>query len=159
MENMIMNTFDFSPLFRSAIGFDRLTNALESAYRSDNNAGYPPYNIELLEENHYRISLAVAGFKEDELDIEIKNGRLTVSGEQKDSSEDKQYLHHGIANRNFERSYQLADYVQVKDAELKDGLLHIDLVREIPEAMKPRKIAINSDVQSEKLIDSDSKAA
>ena len=128
-----MNTFDFTPLFRSAIGFDRLTNALESAYRSDNNAGYPPYNIELLEENHYRISLAVAGFKEDELDIEIKNGRLTVSGAQKDNSEGKQFLHHGIANRNFERSYQLADYVQVKDAELKDGLLHIDLVREIPE--------------------------
>jgi molecular chaperone IbpA len=159
MENMIMNTFDFTPLFRSAIGFDRLTNALENAYRSDNNSGYPPYNIELLEENHYRISLAVAGFKEDELDIEIKNGRLTVSGAQKDGSEDKQYLHHGIANRNFERSYQLADYVSVKDAELKDGLLHIDLVREIPEAMKPRKIAINSDARSEKLIDNESQAA
>ena len=154
-----MNTFDFTPLFRSAIGFDRLTNALENAYRSDNNSGYPPYNIELLEENHYRISLAVAGFKEDELDIEIKNGRLTVSGAQKDGSEDKQYLHHGIANRNFERSYQLADYVSVKDAELKDGLLHIDLVREIPEAMKPRKIAINSDARSEKLIDNESQAA
>ena len=154
-----MNTFDFTPLFRSAIGFDRLTNALENAYRSDNNAGYPPYNIELLEENHYRISLAVAGFKDDELDIEIKNGRLTVSGAQKENSEGKQYLHHGIANRNFERTYQLADYVSVKDAELKDGLLHIDLVREIPEAMKPRKIAINSDVQSEKLIDSNSQAA
>ncbi|MEJ2212824.1 MAG: Hsp20 family protein [Gammaproteobacteria bacterium] len=154
-----MNTFDFTPLFRSAIGFDRLTNALENAYRSDNNSGYPPYNIELLEENHYRISLAVAGFKEDELDIEIKNGRLTVSGAQKDGSEDKQYLHHGIANRNFERSYQLADYVRVKDAELKDGLLHIDLVREIPEAMKPRKIAINSDARSEKLIDNESQAA
>ena len=154
-----MNTFDFTPLFRSAIGFDRLTNALENAYRSDNNSGYPPYNIELLEENHYRISLAVAGFKEDELDIEIKNGLLTVSGAQKDGSEDKQYLHHGIANRNFERSYQLADYVRVKDAELKDGLLHIDLVREIPEAMKPRKIAINSDARSEKLIDNESQAA
>ena len=154
-----MNTFDFTPLFRSAIGFDRLTNALENAYRTDNNSGYPPYNIELLEENHYRISLAVAGFKEDELDIEIKNGRLTVSGAQKDGSEDKQYLHHGIANRNFERSYQLADYVRVKDAELKDGLLHIDLVREIPEAMKPRKIAINSDARSEKLIDNESQAA
>ena len=158
-----MNTFDFTPLFRSAIGFDRLTNALENAYRSDNNSGYPPYNIELLEENHYRISLAVAGFKEDELDIEIKNGRLTVSGAQKDGSEDKQYLHHGIANRNFERSYQLADYVRVKDAELKDGLLHIDLVREIPEAMKPRKIAINSDARSEKLteklIENESQAA
>ena len=154
-----MNSFDFTPLFRSAIGFDRLTNALENAYRTDNNSGYPPYNIELLEENHYRISLAVAGFKEDDLDIEIKNGRLTVSGAQKDGSEDKQYLHHGIANRNFERSYQLADYVSVKDAELKDGLLHIDLVREIPEAMKPRKIAINSDALSEKLIDNESQAA
>ena len=154
-----MNTFDFTPLFRSAIGFDRLTNALENAYRTDNNSGYPPYYLELIVENHYRISLAVAGFKEDELDIEIKNGRLTVSGAQKDGSEDKQYLHHGIANRNFERSYQLADYVRVKDAELKDGLLHIDLVREIPEAMKPRKIAINSDARSEKLIDNESQAA
>lgn len=143
-----MNTFDFSPLFRSGIGFDRLTGALENAYRNDNNSGYPPYNIELLEENNYRISLAVAGFKEDELDIEVKNGRLTVSGSQQDNNKDRKYLHHGIANRSFERTYQLADYVQVKGAQLQDGLLHVDLVREIPEAMKTRKISINSQVKS-----------
>lgn len=150
-----MTTFDFTPLFRSGIGFDRLTNALENAYRTDNNTGYPPYNIELIDENEYRISLAVAGFKEDELDIEINNGRLTVTGSQKENSKDKKFLHHGIANRNFERSYQLADYVVVKGARLTDGLLHIDLVREIPEAMKPRKIAIGQEEQSTPAIESD----
>lgn len=139
-----MNTFDFSPLFRSGIGFDRLTNALENAYRTDNNSGYPPYNIELIDDNEYRISLAVAGFRNDELDIEVKNGRLTVSGSQKENQNERKYLHHGIANRSFERSYQLADYVKVNGAQLIDGLLHIDLVREIPEAMKPRKIAIST---------------
>lgn len=156
-----MTTFDFTPLFRSGIGFDRLTSALENAYRTDNNSGYPPYNIELLEENHYRISLAVAGFREDELDIEIKNGRLTVSGSQQNDQKDRKYLHHGIANRNFERSYQLADYVVVKGAQLNDGLLHIDLVREIPEAMKPRKIQIDRQQQEpmEKRLDKETRAA
>ncbi len=154
-----MNSFDFSPLFRSGIGFDRLTNALENAYRTDNNSGYPPYNIELLEEDNYRISLAVAGFREHELDIEVKNGHLTVSGSQKDNSNERKFLHHGIANRSFERTYQLADFVQVKGAQLKDGLLHIDLLREIPEAMKPRKISIASDRQTEQLIERESAAA
>lgn len=154
-----MNTFDFSPLFRSGIGFDRLTNALENAYRTDNNSGYPPYNIELLEEDNYRISLAVAGFKENELDIEVKNGHLTVSGSQKDNPNERKFLHHGIANRSFERTYQLADFVQVKGAQLKDGLLHIDLLREIPEAMKPRKISIASGRQAEQLIERESVAA
>ena len=154
-----MNTFDFSPLFRSGIGFDRLTSALENAYRTDNNSGYPPYNIELLEEDNYRISLAVAGFREDELDIEVNNGRLTVSGAQKDNPKERTFLHHGIANRSFERSYQLADFVQVKGAQLKDGLLHIDLLREIPETMKPRKISIASDRQPEQLIEAESAAA
>ncbi len=148
-----MTTFDFTPLFRSGIGFDRLTSALENAYRTDNNTGYPPYNIELIDENEYRISLAVAGFKEDELDIEINNGRLTVKGAQKEHSEGKKFLHHGIANRNFERSYQLADYVVVKAAALKDGLLHIELVREIPEAMKPRKIAITTETSATRKAD------
>ena len=154
-----MHTFDFTPLFRSGIGFDRLTSALENAYRTDNNTGYPPYNIELLEEDNYRISLAVAGFKENELDIEVNNGRLTVSGSQKDNQKERKFLHHGIANRSFERSYQLADYVQVKGAQLKDGLLHIDLVREIPEAMKPRKISIASESKEERLIEGESAAA
>ncbi len=143
-----MNTFDFSPLFRSGIGFDRLTSALENAYRTDNNTGYPPYNIELIDENEYRISLAVAGFKNDELDIEVKNGRLTVSGSQKENQNERKFLHHGIANRSFERTYQLADYVKVNGAQLKDGLLHIDLVREIPEAMKARKITISTTAEN-----------
>jgi molecular chaperone IbpA len=159
MENMKMTTFDFTPLFRSGIGFDRLTNALENAHRTDNNTGYPPYNIELFDENKYRISLAVAGFKDKELDIEINSGRLTVKGSQQQNKEGTKFLHHGIANRNFERSYQLADYVVVKGAELKDGLLHIDLTREIPEAMKPRKVEISMPQQSEKLIDAENRAA
>lgn len=132
---------------------------MENAYRTDNNSGYPPYNIELLEEDNYRISLAVAGFREHELDIEVKNGHLTVSGSQKDNSNERKFLHHGIANRSFERTYQLADFVQVKGAQLKDGLLHIDLLREIPEAMKPRKISIASDRQTEQLIERESAAA
>lgn len=154
-----MNTFDFTPLFRSAIGFDRLTNALETAYRTDNNSGYPPYNIELIEDDHYRISLAVAGFKENELDIEVKNGRLTVSGKQQADEQERQFLHRGIATRSFERSYQLADYVEVRGAQLKDGLLHIELVREIPEAMKPRKIEIGNGQSSERLIEGEKAVA
>ena len=155
-----MRTVDFAPLYRSTIGFDDVPRLIESALRmSDTEVGYPPYNIELLEEDNYRITLAVAGFKQDELDIEVKNGRLTVSGSQKDNQKERKFLHHGIANRSFERSYQLADYVQVKGAQLKDGLLHVDLVREIPEAMKPRKIAIASEDKEDRLIEGESVAA
>lgn len=136
-----MTSFDFSPLFRSAIGFDRLTDALESARRLDSN-GYPPYNIELTGEDQYRITMAVAGFSPEELDIEVREGKLKVNGRKPDEQEDKHYLYRGIANRSFERVYQLADHVRVEGAEVKDGLLHIDLVREIPEAMKPRRIEI-----------------
>ena len=135
---------DFTPLFRTAIGFDRLANILETAYRSDA-GGYPPYNIELTGESQYRISMAVAGFEEDELDIEVKENILKVSGARKSDDQDRAFLHRGIANRSFERSYQLADYVRVEGASLKNGLLHIDLVREIPAAMKPRRIEIQSD--------------
>lgn len=135
---------DFTPLFRTAIGFDRLANTLETAYRNDA-GGYPPYNIELTGEHQYRISMAVAGFEQDELDIEVKENILTVRGGQKDRGEERNFLHRGIANRSFERTYQLADYVRVDGASLKNGLLHIDLVREIPEAMKPRRIRIESD--------------
>jgi len=136
-----MTSFDFSPLFRSAIGFDRLTDALESARRMDTN-GYPPYNIELTGEDQYRITMAVAGFSPDELDIEVREAKLRVSGRKAEESEERHYLYHGIANRSFERVYQLADHVRVEGAEVKDGLLHVDLVREIPEAMKPRRIEI-----------------
>lgn len=136
-----MTSFDFSPLFRSAIGFDRLTDALEAARRLDSN-GYPPYNIELTGDDQYRITMAVAGFSPDELEIEVKESKLRVSGRKADDAEEHRYLYRGIANRSFERVYQLADHVRVEGAEVKDGLLHVDLVREIPEAMKPRRIEI-----------------
>jgi len=136
-----MTTLDFSPLFRSMIGFDRLANALETAYRSEP-GGYPPYNVELQDENRYRITLAVAGFGEDELGIEAKENLLTVSGQRKASETEGNFLYRGIANRSFERKFQLADYVKVVEANLENGLLHIDLVREVPEAMKPRRIEI-----------------
>ncbi|MCG6965698.1 MAG: Hsp20 family protein [Chromatiaceae bacterium] len=151
-----MNAFDFTPLFRTAIGFDRLASALESANRTDA-GGYPPYNIELTGEDQYRVSLAVAGFAADEIEIEAKENLLTVSGRKGTEVAERSFLHRGIANRNFERTYQLADYVRVDGAELKDGLLHIDLVREIPESMKPRRIAIRGG--DEKLIESKVEAA
>ncbi len=151
-----MTTFDFTPLFRSAIGFDRLANALETANRYESN-GYPPYNIELTGEDDYRITMAVAGFTDDDLEIEIKQNILKVTGGKKDDSNGRTFLHRGIANRSFERSYQLADYVRVENAELQNGLLHIDLVREIPEAMKPRRIKINGG--SETLIETKANAA
>jgi molecular chaperone IbpA len=143
---MSMTTIDFTPLFRSAIGFDRLASALESAYRSEA-GGYPPYNIEMVGQDKYRISMAVAGFSRDELDIMVKESILTVSGSRKEDANDKErrFLYRGIATRNFERQFQLADYVKVVDARLEDGLLHVELVREIPEAMKPRQIEIRSE--------------
>jgi molecular chaperone IbpA len=125
------------------IGFDRLSNALETAYRSEP-GGYPPYNIEVSGENDYRITMAVAGFAEKDLSIEVKENILTVSGGRAEESErtETRYLYRGIANRSFERKFQLADYVRVVDARLENGLLHVDLRREIPEAMKPRRIEI-----------------
>jgi molecular chaperone IbpA len=136
-----MTSFDFSPLFRSAIGFDRFANALESATRMES-GGYPPYNIERIDDDQYRITLAVAGFTRDELEIETKENRLTVTGRKAEDQAEHDYLYRGIANRSFERGFQLADYVRVDAAQLEDGLLHIALVREIPEAMKPRRIEI-----------------
>ena len=136
-----MRSIDFSPLYRSAIGFDRLANLIESAARNGN-AGYPPYNIEQLGDSDYRISMAVAGFTQEELELSFQENLLTVKGNKQADSE-RNYLYQGIAERGFERRFQLADYVRVKGADLKNGLLHIDLVREVPEAMKPRKIEIN----------------
>ena len=135
-----MRSIDFSPLYRSAIGFDRLANLIESA-ASNGNAGYPPYNIEQLGDNDYRISMAVAGFTQEELELSFQENLLTVKGN-KQADTERHYLYQGIAERGFERRFQLADYVRVKGADLKNGLLHIDLAREVPEAMKPRKIAI-----------------
>ncbi|HHQ4757858.1 TPA: Hsp20 family protein [Aeromonas hydrophila] len=136
-----MRSIDFSPLYRSAIGVDRLANLIESA-ASNGNAGYPPYNIEQLGDSDYRISMAVAGFTQEELELSFQENLLTVKGN-KQSDTERNYLYQGIAERGFERRFQLADYVRVKGADLKNGLLHIDLVREVPEAMKPRKIEIN----------------
>ncbi len=137
-----MRTFDLAPLYRSTVGFDRLFSMLDGFDAST--PGYPPYNIERTGENDYRISIAVAGFGEDELTIESKENTLTVKGEKKLKEEtDGEVLYQGIAARAFERAFQLADYVVVKGANLENGLLHVDLVREIPEAKKPRQIAIN----------------
>jgi molecular chaperone IbpA len=139
---MIMrNTIDFSPLYHSAIGFDRMATLLDSVAR-DSKPSYPPYNIEQVEENHYRITMAVAGFTEDELDITSEQNSLVISGRQQSDDDSRNYLHRGIATRDFERKFQLAEHVKVVSAKLENGLLHVALEREIPEAMKPRKIAI-----------------
>ena len=139
-----MRHFDLSPLYRSTIGFDRLVQLLDSVTGLDTETGYPPYNIERLAENEYRITMAVAGFSPAELNVEVKENTLSVRGEKKAvaSESDRQYLHRGIAARSFERRFQLADHVEVKGADMKDGLLHVDLVRNLPERMKPRTIAI-----------------
>lgn len=137
-----MRPFDFAPLYRSTIGFDRLAQLLDNAAGLDSDAGYPPYNIERLGENQYRITMAIAGFVDDELKIEVKEQMLTVKGEKKPDAGDRQYLHRGIAARSFERRFQLADHVEVSGANLKDGLLDIDLSRNVPERLKPRVIPI-----------------
>ena len=149
-----MTTIDFSPLFRSMIGFDRLSNALETAYRTEP-GGYPPYNIEVSGENDYRITMAVAGFAESDLSLEVKENILTVSGTRREDSDkdETRFLYRGIANRSFERKFQLADYVRVVDARMENGLLHVDLRREIPEAMKPRKIEIRGTGTEEQRVD------
>jgi len=141
-----MRTYDFSPLYRSAVGFDRLANLLESASRSSQENGWPPYNIETTGENAYRIELAVAGFSPDELNIEVKENLLTVTGRKtaNDDAAQKTYLHRGLAERDFERRFQLADYVVVTAADLVNGLLAIELKRELPEALKPRRIDIGT---------------
>lgn len=139
-----MNAIDLTPLYRSSVGFDRLASLLNSALTSESTSGgYPPYNIESLDDNRYAITLAVAGFSQDELDIQSEKGVLTVRGN-KNVKDERHYLHQGIANRTFERKFSLADYVEVTDADLSNGLLTINLVKEIPEAMKPRSIAINT---------------
>lgn len=141
-----MRTFDFTPLYRSAIGVDRFASLFDEALRMDAQPSYPPYNIELTGENQYRITMAVAGFAESELDIEVKGDALLVTGrKEKDKGDERKYLYQGIAGRGFERRFQLADHVKVIAANLEHGLLHVDLVREIPEEKKPRKISINGD--------------
>ena len=144
-----MRHVDFSPLYRSTVGFDRLFTMLDSLAQPDQSQTYPPYNIERTGDNSYRITMAVAGFGDDDLSVEAREHVLTVKGEKADENGngegEGEFLYRGIAKRAFERRFQLAEYVEVKGAKLENGLLHVDLVREIPEAMKPRRIAISVD--------------
>ncbi len=137
-----MRTLDLTPLYRSAIGFDRIASMIDSAARNDQ-PSFPPYNVELLSENEYRITMAVAGFSLDELLINSEQGSITISGEKASNDDSPHYLYQGIAARNFERRFQLADHMKVVNASMENGLLHVNLVREIPEAMKPRSIKID----------------
>lgn len=140
-----MTTIDLTPLYRNSIGFDRMGSLIDSALRSQkDSSGFPPYDIESTGEDRYAITLAVAGFEDSELEIQVENGVLRVRGKKADDSEGKSYLYRGIANRSFERKFNLADFIEVSGADLKNGLLTISLVKEIPEAMKPRSISIGS---------------
>lgn len=140
-----MNALDLTPLYRSTVGFDRVASLLDSAMRGNqSSAGYPPYNIEIIGENAYSITIAVAGFTESELNIQVENGTLTISGKKEESTEGHKFLYQGIATRSFERKFNLADYIKVGGAELINGLLTVNLIQEIPEAMKPRTISISS---------------
>jgi molecular chaperone IbpA len=155
-----MRTYDLTPFYRSTVGFDRLFSLLDQA-TSDGSPGYPPYNIERTGENAYRITVAVSGFSKEELSIVAKENTLTIKGE-KAASENgtkSELLYRGIAARAFERAFQLADFVVVKNASLENGLLHVDLVREIPEAKKPRSIPISSSTQAAQVVDGSAEKA
>jgi molecular chaperone IbpA len=142
---MDMNAFDFSPLFRSTIGFDRLMRLADAATRVDNSAtSYPPYNIEKTGEDSYRLTMAVAGFGQDDLELVVQENALLVKGKGRQDEESAKFLHRGIARRAFERRFHLADHIKVVGASLDNGLLHVELVREVPEAAKPRTIAITA---------------
>ncbi|MGN0921599.1 MAG: Hsp20 family protein [Cellvibrio sp.] len=145
-----MRSFDLSPLYRSAIGFDRMATVLDSLTRSEQSQpSYPPYNIELTGEDKYRITMAVAGFSKEELNIEVNQGLLIVSAAKSADEKERNYLYQGIAARGFERRFQLADHVQVLSADYENGLLHIDCQKIIPEALKPRKVEIGASKPSE----------
>ena len=140
-----MRTLDLSPLFRSTIGFDRMTRLLDAATRLDDSAlSYPPYNIEVLGDDAYRITMAVAGFGEGDINITAQENSIVISGKVAKSDEERKFLYRGIAGRAFERRFELADHIRVSGASLVHGLLHVDLVREVPEAMKPRTIKIDT---------------
>ena len=147
-----MRTFDLTPFYRSTVGFDRLFSLLDQS-PSESSPGYPPYNIERTGENNFRISVAVSGFSQNEISIVAKENTLTIKGEKaaNENSQSSEVLYRGIASRAFERQFQLADFVQVKNASLENGLLHVDLVREIPEAAKPRQIPITTSVSAPKV--------
>lgn len=149
-----MRTLNTAPLFRASVGFDRMADLMDRVLAAEPvQPTYPPYNIEKTDENAYRISLAVAGFSADELTVEMKENGLTVSGRKAEDTAERTYLHRGIATRAFERRFHLADHVRVSGATHADGMLHIDLVREIPEALKPRRIEIASAKPASQLVD------
>jgi molecular chaperone IbpA len=146
-----MPTYDFAPLYRATVGFDQIADLLDRVLTSDGpQPSYPPYNIEKLEDDSYRISIAVAGFSDQDLSVEVRENALIVSARKADEDGARSYLHRGIATRAFERRFHLADHVQVTGASHADGMLHIDLVRQVPEALKPRQIAITSTKRIEK---------
>ncbi len=148
-----MTTIDLAPLYRSSIGFDRFGSLLDTALSTEQgSASYPPYNIEVAGDNQYQITLALAGFVESDLDIQTEKSVLTIRGKKSSEDGDQQFLHQGIANRAFERKFNLADYIEVTGAKLENGLLTINLVKEIPEALKPKSIAING-VSNNKLVE------
>ena len=148
-----MRTYDFSPLFRSSVGFDRLAQLIDSAQRSDDVPSYPPYNIERTGEDQYRITMAVAGFAENDIEITAQENALSVVGKQPKDEAPKSLLYRGIAGRPFQRRFELAQYIRVAGASLENGLLHIELVREVPEAVKPRSIKIGSKVEAPKAVE------
>ena len=149
---------DLTPLYANTVGYDRFGSLLDSAFNADRqSAGYPPYDIELVDENKYAITLAIAGFVQSEIDVQVEKGVLTVSGRKEEPKKDSRYLHRGIATRAFERKFNLADHVEVVDAQLDNGLLHISLLKEIPEAMRPRKITVNA--LQNKALEADADAA
>ncbi len=155
-----MRQIDLSPLMRATVGFDRMMNLLDSAGRIDDaTASYPPYNIEKTGEDSYRITMAVAGLAKDDLNIEARANSLVVSAKRREEEADTAYLHHGIAGRGFSRQYRLADHVKVVGADLENGLLHIDLVRELPEEMKPRRIEISTSARKKLFLNNKNKAA
>ena len=155
-----MDRFDFSPLFRSTIGFDRLARLVDSTARLDGAAAaYPPYNIETTGEDSYRLTMAVAGFSQDELNITVHENTLIVTGKAQNDAENGRFLHHGIARRAFERRFSLADHIKVNGASLDNGLLHVDLVREVPEEAKPRQIKIAGSAPSRPQVTEQKQAA
>lgn len=156
-----MRALDLSPLYRATVGFDNLSRVLDSVTRFDDaQTSYPPYNIAKAGEDAYRVTLAVAGFSAEDLDIQVENNTLTVKGRTAPEGNDVTYLHRGIAGRAFERRFELADHIHVVGARMENGLLHVDLKREIPEALKPRRISINAPAQSKPtLVEGNTKAA
>lgn len=148
-----MRQFDFAPLYRTTVGFDRLLTLLDGAGNGLEAPTFPPYNIERTAENEYRIAMAVAGFGNDEIKIEVKESLLSVRGDKAETADDRKFLHRGIATRSFERRFELADYVEVVGADLKDGLLSIDLKRELPERMKPRVVEITGGKDAARVIE------